>query len=163
MYSKIRRDSSMKLEYAGVSKENLKSGLNLSTMSAITRNKFIKTIFSKKSSDMLDWLDLPNQNPDDVKVFWEYGKYVRRKFDNFVVLGIGGSALGIKMLQNTFVDSLNKDIGIKVYVCDNIDPDSFVTLIDKLNLKKTMFNVITKSGGTSETLAQMSIIIERYK
>ena len=112
---------------------------------------------------MLDWLDLPNQNPDDVKVFWEYGKYVRRKFDNFVVLGIGGSALGIKMLQNTFVDSLNKDIGIKVYVCDNIDPDSFVTLIDKLNLKKTMFNVITKSGGTSETLAQMSIIIERYK
>ncbi len=153
----------MKLEYSGVLKENLKSGINLNSMSAVTRNKHIKTIFQKKCSDMLDWLDLPEQNPVDIKVITEYGKYIRKKFDNFVVLGIGGSALGIKMLQNTFVDSINKDIGIKMYVCDNIDPDYFVSLINKLNLKKTMFNVITKSGSTSETLAQMSLIINRYK
>ncbi len=153
----------MKLEYSGVLKENLKSGINLNSMSAVTRNKHIKTIFQKKCSDMLDWLDLPEQNPVEIKVITEYGKYVRKKFDNFVVLGIGGSALGIKMLQNTFVDSINKDIGINIYVCDNIDPDYFVSLINKLNLKKTMFNVITKSGSTSETLAQMSLIINRYK
>lgn len=153
----------MKLEYSGVLKENLKSGINIASMSAITRNKHIKTLFQKKCSDMLDWLDLPEQNPVDIKVITEYGKYVRKKFDNFVVLGIGGSALGIKMLQNTFVDSINKDIGINMYVCDNIDPDYFVSLINKLNLKKTMFNVITKSGSTSETLAQMSLLIDRYK
>lgn len=153
----------MKLEYSGVLKENLKSGINIASMSAITRNKHIKTLFQKKCSDMLDWLDLPEQNPVDIKVITEYGKYVRKKFNNFVVLGIGGSALGIKMLQNTFVDSINKDIGINMYVCDNIDPDYFVSLINKLNLKKTMFNVITKSGSTSETLAQMSLLIDRYK
>ena len=129
----------MKLEYSGVLKENLKSGINLNSMSAVTRNKHIKTIFQKKCSDMLDWLDLPEQNPVDIKVITEYGKYIRKKFDNFVVLGIGGSALGIKMLQNTFVDSINKDIGIKMYVCDNIDPDYFVSLINKLNLNVSKY------------------------
>lgn len=152
----------MRLEYSGVLKENLKSGLNLTTMSAVSRNRHIKNIFTKKSSDMLDWLDLPDQDRTNLKAIEEYGKYIRKKYDNFVVLGIGGSALGIKMLQNTFIDSLHKDIGIKIYVCDNIDPDGFVSLISKLNLKKTMFNVITKSGSTSETLAQMSILMDKY-
>lgn len=151
----------MRLEYAGILKENLKSGINLNSMSAVTRNKHIKNLFTKKSSDMLDWLDLPDTSSEDIKDRENFGKYVRRKFDNFVVFGIGGSALGIKMLKNTFIDSLNKDIGIKVYVCDNIDPDYFISLINGLNLKKTMFNVITKSGSTSETLAQMSIIMDK--
>lgn len=153
----------MRLEYSGILKENLKSGLNLNSMSAVTRNRHIKNLFSKKSSDMLDWLDLPNASQEYIKSLEAFGKNIRRKFDNFVVFGIGGSALGIKMLKNTFVDSLNKDIGIKMYVCDNIDPDYFVSLLSKLNLKKTMFNVITKSGSTSETLAQMSIVMDKMK
>lgn len=153
----------MRLEYSGILKENLKSGLNLNSMSAVTRNRHIKNLFNKKSSDMLDWLDLPDTSRENIAEIEKYGKYIRQKFDNFVVLGIGGSALGIKMLKNTFIDSLNRDIGIKVYVCDNICPDYFISLINSLNLKKTMFNVITKSGSTSETLAQMSVIIDRLK
>lgn len=151
----------MKIDVTGVTKGNLKSGLNLETISAVTRNKHIKNIFTKKYSDMLDWLDLVDTDPNQIKAITEYGKYIRRKYDNFVVFGIGGSALGIKMLQDTFVDSIRKDVGIKVHVCDNIDPDSFVPLINSLNLKKTMFNVITKSGSTSETLAQLSIVMDR--
>ena len=153
----------MELEYSGVLKGNIKNGLNLNSIGAVTRNKHIKSIFSRKSSDMLDWLDLPEQNATDIKVITEYGKYIRKHFKNFVVLGIGGSALGIRMLKNTFIDSIHKDIGINIYVCDNIDPDGFVSLINTLNLKKTMFNVITKSGSTSETLAQMSLLLSRYK
>lgn len=153
----------MRLEYAGILKENLKSGLNLNSMSAVNRNRHIKNLFSKKSSDMLDWLDLPDQSQEDIKKLEEYGKFIRRKFDNLVVFGIGGSALGIKMLKNTFVDSLNRNIGIKVYVCDNIDPDYVISLINSLNLKKTMVNVITKSGSTSETLAQMSLVLDKFK
>ena len=132
----------MELEYSGVLKGNLKNGLNLNSIGAVTRNKHIKSIFSRKHSDMLDWLDLPDQNPTDIKVISEYGKYVRKHFKNFVVLGIGGSALGIKMLKNTFIDSVHKDIGMNIYVCDNIDPDSFVPLINSLNLKKTMFKMV---------------------
>ena len=152
----------MKLNYAGVAKENIKSGLSLSSINPTNRLRRIKSIYEKKSSNMLDWLDLPFANEDTLSRYEKLGRQIAKKFDNFIVLGIGGSALGIKMLQNTFVDSLHKDIGIKVVVCDNIDSDSFVTLLDGLNLKKTCFNVITKSGTTSETLAQMSLVLGRY-
>lgn len=153
----------MKIEYAGISKENLKSGISLSSITNSSRARNIKTIFSKKYSDMLDWLDLPNMREEFIYEIDEYGKYVSKKFDNFIVFGIGGSALGIKMLQNTFVDSINKDIGIKVKVCDNIDSDSLISLLDNIKLKKTMFCVITKSGTTSETLAQMMLVMKRME
>jgi len=153
----------MKVEYAGISKENLKSGISLSSITNSARARHIKTIFSKKYSTMLDWLDLPNMREEFVYEIDEYGKYINKKFDNFIVLGIGGSALGIRMLKNTFVDSINKDIGINVDVCDNIDSDMFITKLNKLKLKKTMFCVITKSGTTSETLAQMMIVINRME
>ena len=102
-------------------------------------------------------------NAEDVNRMQETGAYIAKKFKNFVVLGIGGSALGIKFLQDTFVDSIHRDIGINMYVCDNIDSDSFVSLLDSLDLKKTCFNVITKSGTTSETLAQMMLVVGRYR
>lgn len=152
----------MKLEYAGVSKENLKSGISL-TITNSTRQRNIKNIFSKKSSKMLDWIDLPDTRESLLQELDEYGAFINKKYDNFIVLGIGGSALGIKMLKNTFVDSLHRDCGIRVEVCDNIDSDVFISLIDSLKLKKTMFNVITKSGSTSETLAQMMIVLNRLK
>lgn len=153
----------MKLEYAGISKENLQNGISLSAITNSGRTRHINTIFSKKYSNMLDWLDLPNTKESTVKSVEMYGEYIRKKFNNFIVLGIGGSALGVKMLQNTFIDSVHKDIGIKVRVCDNIDGDSFLTLLDNINLKKSMFCVITKSGSTSETLAQMTIVQNRLK
>ena len=152
----------MKLICSGVAKENLKAGINLN-IGDTKREKHIKAIFNKKASDMLDFIDLPDMSQEEINRMQETGARVAKKFKNFVVLGIGGSALGIKFLQDTFIDSLYKDNGIKVYVCDNIDSDSFVSLLDTLDLKKTCFNVITKSGTTSETLSQMMIVISRYK
>ena len=153
----------MRLEYAGVSKNYIKNGIDVEKIPAGIREKRVKAIYAKKPSDMIDWLDLPLVNKNDTDRIIECGEHIAKNFDNFVVLGIGGSALGISMLKDTFVDSLNKDIGINVYVCDNIDSDYFVTLLDSLDIKKTMFNVITKSGGTSETLAQMLLVIDRMK
>ena len=152
----------MKLVYSGVCKENLKSGINISCSKNI-QEKLIKGIFTKKSSDMLGFIDLPDISPVEILNYQNKGEEIAKKYKDFVVLGIGGSALGIKMLKNTFVDSLHKNVGIRVTVCDNIDSDSFVTFLDSLNLKKTMFNVITKSGSTSETLAQLMIVLTRLK
>ena len=41
---------------------------------------------------------------------------------------------------------------------DNIDPDSMSTLFEMLDLKKTLVNVITKSGSTAETMSQFMIV-----
>lgn len=152
----------MKLEYYGVDKKNLKSGINLSSIPATTRARHIKAIVSGKASNMLEWYALPDMSGTELNRIEEVaGKC--RKMKEMIVLGIGGSALGIRMLQNTFIDSINIEGKTKVTVCDNIDSDKMTTLLNKLNLKKTVFNVITKSGTTSETLTQMMIVIDLYK
>ncbi len=153
----------IKLNYAGVDKDIIKLGINLSTIPSATRGKNIQKIYDKKVSVMLDFLDLPNMPNDQIERLEKVGNCIKNKYRNFVVLGIGGSALGISMLENTFVSSIHKKTKTKVYVCDNIDGDGFVSLLNTLDLKKTMFNVITKSGGTSETLSQMLIVIDKLK
>ena len=69
----------MKLEYAGVSKENLKSGISL-TITNSTRQKNINNIFKKKYSNMLDWLDLPDTKKSELDSIVEYGKFINKKF-----------------------------------------------------------------------------------
>jgi glucose-6-phosphate isomerase len=48
-------------------------------------------------------------------------------------------------------------------VADNVDPDGFKALLDILEVRKTLFNVISKSGGTGETMSQFLIIRDLLK
>jgi glucose-6-phosphate isomerase len=48
-------------------------------------------------------------------------------------------------------------------VADNIDPEGFNVLLDSLDVRKTVFNVISKSGATAETMSQFLIIHDRLK
>ncbi len=85
---------------------------------------------------------------------------VRKQFKNLVVLGIGGSALGVRCLHQALVPPYAKDTGLNLYVCDNIDPDHFGALVRSLDWKETFVNVISKSGKTTETAAQLYIVRE---
>ncbi len=87
---------------------------------------------------------------------------IRGSFRKLVVLGIGGSALGARAIQEALVDDQEKG-GCEVIVADNIDPAAMARLIDSLDLRSTAFNVISKSGGTVETLAQFMIIANLLK
>lgn len=98
------------------------------------------------------------------------GDQVLGSFDNLVVLGIGGSALGLRCLAGALLpphanlmDRKQRGNIPRLFVCDNIDPDSFGTLLEMLDLKETCFNVISKSGTTTETLAQLFLILPLLK
>ena len=90
---------------------------------------------------------------------------LRSKFDNLVVLGIGGSALGTIALQTAlnhpFHNLLGSESrkGTRLFVMDNVDPVQFSGLLDLLDnqLDRTLFNVISKSGETAETASQFLI------
>ncbi len=94
---------------------------------------------------------------------------VRNRFETFVVFGIGGSALGPIAVQQALnhmrYNELPKEKrnGPRFYVEDNIDPVRMQTLFDIIDIEKTCFNVITKSGSTSETMAQFLIIADELK
>jgi glucose-6-phosphate isomerase len=83
----------------------------------------------------------------------------RDRFNKLVVLGIGGSALGARAIQEALVNPLSGS-RCDVIVADNIDPLSMARLIDSLDLNTTAFDVISKSGGTVETLAQFMVITD---
>jgi glucose-6-phosphate isomerase len=100
-------------------------------------------------------------------------KYVQKNktwAENFVVLGIGGSALGAKALHealchphyNLLSRTMRKGYP-RLFVADNVDPDGFKALLDILEVRKTLFNVISKSGGTGETMSQFLIIRDLLK
>src|SRR5712691_9720146 len=78
--------------------------------------------------------------------------------DTLVVLGIGGSALGARAL----VSALGEGPGRRrVMVADSIDPDAFGALLGRLDARRTLFNVISKSGETAETMAQFLVVRDR--
>lgn len=110
--------------------------------------------------------DLPynQQYPQQVKAMSDQ---VRGACENFVVLGIGGSALGNIALQtalNPYLYNLDdkQRKGPRLFVFDNVDPHQLGSFLDWVGdkLDKTIFNVISKSGRTAETAAQMMVIFE---
>lgn len=90
---------------------------------------------------------------------------LKGRCENFVILGIGGSALGNIALQTAlkpYMHNLDDKsrLGPRVFVFDNIDPPQFAPFLDWVGdkLDRTIFNVISKSGRTAETAAQFLII-----
>jgi glucose-6-phosphate isomerase len=91
-------------------------------------------------------------------------------FENLVVLGIGGSALGTTTLRDALLgphwnelDDEARDHYPRLYVLDNVDPRSVGGLLDRLDLRKTLFNVVSKSGSTAETMSQYMVVEHRLK
>lgn len=111
------------------------------------------------------WMNLPYTQDDIVADIKKTADEVKAKFDNFVVLGIGGSALGPiavqQALNHIYYNDLSKEERNgcpKLYVIDNVDPERMAGLFDVIDIEKTMFNVITKSGSTSETMSQYLLV-----
>lgn len=85
------------------------------------------------------------------------------KWENLVVLGIGGSALGNIALQSALNPATHNLMaagrkGPRLFVLDNVDPANFAAIMAECPPEKTLFNVVSKSGETAETAAQFMII-----
>jgi len=115
------------------------------------------------------WRALPYNQDAVVADIVEEAKRINSKFDSFVVLGIGGSALGAKALftgiKHLKYNELPREKrgGARFYVMDNVDPDGMNALLDIIDVKKTCFNIITKSGNTVETMSQFMIVLSMLK
>ncbi len=75
---------------------------------------------------------------------------------HMLVLGIGGSALGARALLCAIAPGQDRPghAGPWLWIADNVDADALTALFDKLPPAETALVVISKSGGTIETLAQ---------
>ena len=112
-------------------------------------------------SGELPVLRLPEMRSDleDLEVV---AKRFRTKFDDVVVLGTGGSSLGGQTLYSLADSGFGpRTGGPKIHFLDNVDPDTFELLFEQLDLIRTGFIVISKSGSTAETVAQFIACLDR--
>ncbi len=100
----------------------------------------------------------------------DFAARTRGMFDDIIVLGIGGSALGPIALRTALLkpdwNSLDKMARVRqpcLHVLDNVDPNTIASLLDRIPLGRALFVVTSKSGGTAETMAQYLIVRERLK
>ncbi len=124
---------------------------------------------ANRGKGMQGWMDLPYNQNETLTQIEDCAKEIRQKFETFVVLGIGGSALGPAAVQRA-LNHLNynelpahKRQGPRLYIVDNIDPERMAALFDIIDLEHTCFNVISKSGETAETMSQYLIVLDKLK
>jgi glucose-6-phosphate isomerase len=134
---------------------------------AIAAKAARQAVEEKRGTGMLGWMELPYNQAEILQQVEDAADFVRGNFDSFVVLGIGGSALGPIAVQTALNhlrwNELEHRDGPKFYVEDNIDPERMASLLDVIDLKRTCFNVVTKSGRTAETMSQYLIVSDLLK
>jgi glucose-6-phosphate isomerase len=159
------------LDFANMMSERLgtKQGLKPAQLGALKAplGKAHAALKLARTTGKLPFYDLPYQQKTaaQIKAVASAGK---GKFDSFLVLGIGGSALGNLCLHSALNHFHHNELTPKqrkglprIYVPDNVDPDRMNALFDVVDLKKACVNVITKSGNTAETMSQFMVIVDK--
>ncbi|MEQ1692653.1 MAG: glucose-6-phosphate isomerase, partial [Gemmatimonas sp.] len=114
----------------------------------------------------LGFLTLPTNEPL-LATTLAVAESVRGRFTDVLLLGIGGSALGpialrtaLRPLAWNSLDVSARDGHPRLHVLDNVDPGTIATVLARLDLAHTLVLVVSKSGGTVETMAQYLIVRE---
>jgi glucose-6-phosphate isomerase len=85
--------------------------------------------------------------------------------EDVLVLGIGGSALGVKAVLNALrkpawneLDDEAREFYPRLTVLENVDPGTVSAALRRIDPRRVLVNVISKSGGTAETMAQYLVV-----
>jgi len=159
--------------FDNLSQERVGDHLGLSTSDldgALPKaRKAHEDLTARRKKGDLPFYNLPYRGEMIAEIL-DYAQEARQRFEDVVVLGIGGSSLGPAALQMALgrsADSGQAGITTKptprLHFPDNADPFEFDQLLRQLDLEKTLFNVVTKSGGTPETITQFLIVRERLE
>ncbi|MCX5655699.1 MAG: glucose-6-phosphate isomerase [Planctomycetota bacterium] len=127
----------------------------------------IVRVINKKRNET-PWRDLPTKRQlSQLDAVLASARSKRGKFDDLVILGIGGSALGLTALKTAlrppYWNLLSPRLRggcPRLWVMDNVDPDEFAAMTELIDPHRTLFNVSSKSGETAETMSQFLVALE---
>lgn len=153
--------SSIKLDYTNVLAKQIGSDNGITDRELNTLKTSGKSIIvectKKYENGEIGFMKLPHHNQliDEVNAFASKHK---RRWDNLVVIGIGGSSLGLTMIfdalchpYHNYLDPELRNFAPRLFVIDNIDPEALTGLKTIIDPEKTLITIITKSGETVET------------
>ena len=159
----------IRLDYGNFMAPGLPGGVEpteLSTLLAPVFESALSAVSAWREQGRLGFLDLPYASDSVARVAELAGRY-RESFDDIVVLGIGGSSLGAIALRDALLGPFwnqqsagQRDHFPRLHVLDNPDPHTYRALMNQIDPARTLFNVVSKSGATAETMAQYLVVRE---
>jgi glucose-6-phosphate isomerase len=109
--------------------------------------------------DRLGWLDIADRMAAEIGDLEAFARgVIDDGMTDAVLLGMGGSSLAPEVFRRSFG---TRDGYLRLHVLDSTDPDQVQTVMDAIDLDRTLFVVSSKSGGTIETLSQFKIFHAR--
>jgi glucose-6-phosphate isomerase len=125
-------------------------------------------IMARRAAGELGFWDLPDDRAT-ARACLDYAAALDPAIDTMVVLGIGGSSLGPRAAYTALAPAWDpirpRSPGMprRLFFPDNVDPATFGALVDLLPPERTVWNIVTKSGGTAETCAQLAVVADRLE
>ena len=125
-------------------KKNLKKTKNIfRSLKADIKNSNIPMLESYEKEYLFDF------SPTTVKKF--------SKYQNIIIIGMGGSILGTKSIHSFFKKKVKKN----VFFFDNLDENLYLNFYKIKKLKNSCFIIVSKSGGTLETITNLGTIFSK--
>jgi glucose-6-phosphate isomerase len=128
----------------------------------------VAAIAARHRRGEIGFYDLPDDR-SAARACLDYAQALPPEIDTMVVLGIGGSSLGPKALYSALARPLDalraRSPGMprRLLFPDNADPSTLGAVLDLCDPQRTVWNVVTKSGGTAETAAQLLIVADHLE
>jgi len=165
-------EDAVRLAYANLLASHVSGGTDPSRLDGELAGRFREAhaaVQRRRASGEMGFYDLPyaTDTQDAVKRLAEgFGQW----FEDIVVLGIGGSGLGTVALRDALLGPWwnersddERDHFPRLHVLDNPDPFTLERLLARLDVAKVLFNVVSKSGSTAETMAQYLVARARVE
>ena len=143
-------------KYSSLSKEEIFQCSNL--IDLLIKDKTIESFFNENSNiwksnkfteKRSGWINFEKQLPSILDEGSNLlNELLKEEYQQVVLIGIGGSSQSAKIF-NSFKNKNNKSLIL--HVLDSIHEQSVNTLLEKIDLEKTIFIISSKSGSTLET------------
>lgn len=143
---------------------NIRDFFSSSEEKYFSKGELAVTNLLKKRKE-LGFIDV--ENTVSLENILGYVENVKDNFESVVVLWVGGSALWVKAvieaLRGKYHNEHPKYGGKKIYILDNIDGDSVADVLERIDITKTLFCFISKSGTTIEPSSQYLFFREKCR
>lgn len=155
--------STLRLDYANLMQPHVSGGVEAGRISGELAARFAvayAAVETRRDGGDMGFFDLPYAT-ETARQVRELADGFGQWFHDVVVLGIGGSGLGAVTVRDALLGPFwnersdeERDHFPRLHVVDNPDPFTFEALLRRLDPAKTLFNVVSKSGSTAETMSQ---------
>ena len=158
----------MKLQYGRMLSDRLdgEHGLPRARLDDLSARfpAILNEVEARRRDGEYGFYELGEQAPT-VTAIRRFAEGIGQAYDHVLVLGIGGSALGTKALVNALrpaawneLDDEAREFFPRITILENVDPSSIGAALRRIDPRRVFVNVISKSGGTAETLAQYLVV-----